>query len=166
MEIKKMIEIDITDKMLYIASKKAKEMGALRGSITNGGGNQVGFLGECLVSSFFKIPFNNTYEYDFILPNGETIDVKTKTTTVVPRSDYDCSVAAWNKSQACDYYVFTRVKKSLDKGWILGYLPKDTYYKEAVKLKKGEVDPSNNFTVKSDCYNVKINQLFDINNLK
>jgi hypothetical protein len=36
---------------------------------------------------------------------------------------------------------------------------KDEYYKNAVALKKGEIDPSNNFTVKADCYNIKISDL-------
>jgi hypothetical protein len=36
---------------------------------------------------------------------------------------------------------------------------KDDYYRDAVALKKGEIDPTNNFTVKADCYNVKISAL-------
>ena len=39
-------EILITDRMREVAHKKAKEMGTLRNSISNGDGNVIGFLGE------------------------------------------------------------------------------------------------------------------------
>ena len=38
-------------------------------------------------------------------------------------------------------------------------LGKDEYFKKATFLKKGDVDPSNNYTVRADCYNLKINEL-------
>jgi hypothetical protein len=162
---KVMIEIEITPKMRRIAAKKSKGMGELKGSITKGIGNQVGFLGECLVSYFFRLHFKNTYDYDFILPNGKTVDVKTKTTTVEPKDYYDCSVAKWNTKQKCDYYIFARINKKLDKGWLLGYYPKTDYFKDSIEMNKGDIDPSNNFVVKSDCYNMQINKLHDVDKL-
>ena len=51
-------------------------------------------------------------------------------------------------------------------GWILGYKTKEEYFKEANFLKQGQIDPSNNYTVKADCYNLKIKNLHSIENLK
>ena len=39
------------------------------------------------------------------------------------------------------------------------WLTKEEYFDKANLLKKGEIDPSNNFTVKADCYNLKISEL-------
>ena len=41
----------------------------------------------------------------------------------------------------------------------LGVLTKGDYYDKATFLRKGDVDPSNNYTVKADCYNVRIDEL-------
>jgi hypothetical protein len=46
-------------------------------------------------------------------------------------------------------------------GWYLGVYNKDQYMKDAVFMQKGTIDPSNGYTVKSDCYNIKIDQLKD-----
>ena len=47
----------------------------------------------------------------------------------------------------------------MSKGWVLGYMEKEEYFNKATLLKKGQVDPSNNFTVKADCYNLPISKL-------
>ena len=44
--------------------------------------------------------------------------------------------------QECDFYVFTRVLNTFKEGWILGYLPKEEYFKMATLYKKGDIDPS------------------------
>jgi hypothetical protein len=72
---------------------------------------------------------------------------------------YDCSIASFNTKQDCDYYCFVRVKKDLTVGWYLGVYDKHQYMEDAVFMKKGDVDPSNGYTVRSDCYNLKIKQL-------
>lgn len=84
---------------------------------------------------------------------------------MAPLISYDCSISSYNTKQNCDVYVFTRVQKDFSRGWILGYMNKNEYFDKAVYLKKGEIDNSNNFTVKSNCYNIKISELYDINEL-
>jgi hypothetical protein len=74
-------------------------------------------------------------------------------------------VAALNTKQACDIYVFTRVLKDMTKGWILGWLNKEDYFNSAIFLKKGQVDPSNNWKVLTDCYNLPIHKLNNIEDL-
>jgi len=156
-----MIEIVISPAMLVEARDKAAEMGQLRNSIIRGAGNIAGFIGEAIAQQVLGGKLCNTYDYDLVLDDGIKIDVKTKQTGYVPLPSYDCSIAALNTKQDCDYYAFVRVKNDFSIGWYLGVYNKDQYMKDAVFMQKGTIDPSNGYTVKSDCYNIKINQLKD-----
>ena len=155
-----MIEVVITPKMISLAEEKSKEMGALRNSITSGEGNLVGFLGEILAHKVIGGMLDNTYDHDILLDDFmTTIDVKTKKTSVKPKEYYECSVAALNIHQKCDYYCFVRIKDDLSVGWYLGVFNKKKYFDQARFLRKGQLDEDNNFTVKSDCYNMQIADL-------
>jgi hypothetical protein len=156
-----MKEITVSKDMVNKARAKATEMGRLNNSITGGQGSVAGFLGEEVARLIMGGSEENTYDYDLKLDNGYTVDVKTKRTTVPPKRYYECSVAELNTKQKCDYYAFVRVHKDLHTAWFLGVYPKSAYYKDATYLKKGDVDPSNNFTVKSNCYNLPISALED-----
>jgi len=154
-----MIEVSIDDHMLLEARDKAAEMGKLRNSILNGGGSIAGFLGEAIAQKVLGGKLDNTYEYDLVLDSGIKVDVKTKQTSVAPLDTYDCSIASFNTKQECDYYCFVRVKKDFTVGWYLGVYDKKQYMEDSIFMKKGDVDPSNGYTVRSDCYNLKIKQL-------
>ena len=159
-----MIEIKITEEMKKRAWGKARSMGEINNSITKGGGNIAGFLGEEIANKIIKGDINNTYDYD-IIKNGVTYDVKTKRCTSEPKEYYECSVAAFNTRQKCDHYVFVRVenvKGKWGRAWILGSYEKDKYFKDARFLKKGQIDGNNNFRVKADCYNIAIKDLKDV----
>jgi hypothetical protein len=159
-----MIEIKITDEMKKRAWSKARSMGEINNSITKGGGNIAGFLGEEIANKIIKGDINNTYDYD-IIKNGVTYDVKTKRCTSEPKEYYECSVAAFNTRQKCDHYVFVRVenvKGKWGRAWILGSYEHDQYFKDARFLKKGQIDGNNNFKVKADCYNIAIKNLKDV----
>ena len=161
-----MKEISVTQEILEDAKKKASDMGRIKNSITKGDGNIAGFLGEFLCASLlpYGSKISNTYDYD-IVSGDKFIDVKTKRTKVAPREYYDCSVAAFNTKQKCSHYVFTRVLNDFSKGWLLGWMPKDEYFNSSRFLKKGDRDGDNGFIVKSDCYNLPINKLYDIEEL-
>ena len=154
-----MIEVAITPTMLVEARDKAAEMGKLRNSITSGAGNIAGFIGEAIAQQVLGGKLDNTYDYDLVLDNGTKIDVKTKQTSVKPLDSYDCSIANLNTKQQCDYYAFVRVKNDFTVGWYLGVYSKELYMRDAVFMKKGTVDPSNGYVVKSDCWNLKISKL-------
>jgi len=160
-----MEEILITKDMINKAKAKANQMGTIKNSITKGQGNIAGFIGEEIVLNYLNEKDNNSYDYDLILKDGRKVDVKTKRTTVKPRTNYDCSVAAFNTKQKCDVYIFCRILNDMSKGWILGYKDKEDYFNEARFMKKNEIDPANNFRVKADCYNVAIEDLESIDNL-
>ena len=158
----KRIDIDYED--VAKAKNLATELGHLNNSITKGKGNIYGFIGELITAKFLNTKLSNTYDYDLI-HNGIKLDVKTKKVSSEPKNYYECSVANLNTKQDCDAYVFTRVMNDLSRGWILGFMPKKEYLSKAKFLKKGEVDPSNNWTVSTDCYNLSISSLKPIEEL-
>ena len=157
-----MQEIKISLDMLDAARQKAKELGKLHNSILKGKGNLAGFIGEQIALSFLGGEWQNTYEYDILLSDGEKVDVKTKQTSVEPLPEYDCSVANYNTKQQCDSYAFVRVKNDFTVGWYLGKIKKDDFLEQAVFMKKGDVAPSNNYRVSADCYNLKIHALGNV----
>jgi hypothetical protein len=148
-----------TSDEIKLAAQMASEMGVLKNSLTRGGGSQAGFLAEIVVARHIGATQANTYDYDLVMPNGRTIDVKAKRTSVEPKENYECSIFAYNTTQACDDYAFCRVLNDMSTVWILGIIKKKNYYKRATKRLKGEHDASNNFTFKADSYNMKISDL-------
>ena len=154
-----MQEIEITLDMIDKARVKAKDMGRLNNSILQGRGSVAGFIGEQIALHCLGGTWENTYEYDIILPDGSKVDVKTKQTSVTPLPEYACSVANFNTKQECDMYAFVRVKGDLTVGWYLGSVTKEEYFKKARFMKKGDIDPSNNYKVRADCYNLTIKEL-------
>jgi hypothetical protein len=157
-----MIEVEITDEMLRLAWAKSIDMGKIKKSITEGDGNIAGFLGELVANKVLGGTIQNTMDYDIVLDDGTTIDVKTKRCTSAPMPYYECSVAAYNTVQKCDKYAFVRVeyvKTKYTRAWFLGTIDKHKYFEKSRKLYKGQKDGTNWFIVKSDCYNLKIEDL-------
>jgi len=154
-----MIELKGSDKTLLTARDMAEEMGRIHNSITKGQGNIAGFIGELVCLDLLNGRHESTKDYDIILTDGTKLDVKTKRTSVEPKPHYDCSVAALSLHQQNDAYAFCRVKNDYTLCWFLGMIEHDRYFEMARYLEKGEVDPANNFTVKSNCYNLSIEAL-------
>ena len=99
----------------------------------------------------------NTFKYDLVLPDGKRIDVKTKRTGFEPKPDYDCSVSQFQIDYDCDGYIFVRVLRSYEKGWVLGYITKDDFKKKSTYHNKGERDGG--FIFRQSCFNIKISEL-------
>jgi len=157
------IEITPTESQQREARLSAVNSGTLQGSITGGTGKVIGALGEIIVRDLAGYEQVNTKDYDLVDFDGRTIDVKTKHCKFPPRGFYECSVAAHGVQQNCDEYVFVRMLPNLSKAWILGSIDKTDYFVKAVRHKKGEVDESNGFTFKADCYNLEIKDLCPLN---
>ena len=152
-----MIKVDITSVMKQRATRKANVMGKLYGSITKGKGNGIGFLGEEVANFIMDGDNINTTKkystnYDIVLPNGTTVEVKTKKTSVVPLPHYDCSVAAQNTDQKCDYYAFVRVHENQKEGRFLGGITNKTFYNNARFMKPGTSDRANSPPLKADSH--------------
>ena len=157
-----MIEVKLTKDITDRAKKKAASVGILQGSITGGLSNVVGAIGEIIVADVLGAEYVNTVNYDLV-KNGNRIDVKTKRCNTKPFPNYDCSVAAHGLQQDCDTYVFVRIKIDMTRAWILGGISKGRFLQQATRYSKGDVDPSNGFVFKADCYNIPISKLEDIN---
>ena len=161
-------EVPIKSEWLIKARKEAMDMGKLRQSITSGAGNLAGFIGEIAVQSVIGGTRKNTRDYDLV-KEPHFIDVKSKRCTSIPLPNYACSIAAYNPHQKCTHYVFVRVLEiDYSRCWILGYMEKDKYFEAARFCRKGDEDPNDNrgWTFKADCYNLTIDKLKDINDLR
>jgi len=160
-----MIEISINKDYMRRAREKASTVGILQGSITGGTSNVVGAIGEIIVADSIEAKQINTYDYDLV-KDGVRIDVKTKRCNTRPLPNYDCSVALHGTKQDCDAYVFVRILTDLSKAWILGGISKQSFYKEATLYRKGDVDSDNGFMFKADCYNLRIDKLSSVHEIK
>ena len=156
-------EVTITAKHLENAKKKADDLGKLNNSIRAGEGNFIGFLGEEIVKEYLKIGDSNTYQFDLIF-NNKKLEVKTKERTVMPQPDYNATISNYNSNQQCDYYVFNSVLKDHSKGWICGIMKKTIFYEKAKFNKKGDMETSI-FKFRSNCYNLPLGELDDINSI-
>tara|TARA_B100000497_G_C7646616_1_gene388821 strand:+ start:320 stop:850 length:531 start_codon:yes stop_codon:yes gene_type:complete len=174
-----MRKLKFNQSMIDEAVKKAKNLGSINNSITSGGGNLAGYLAEIALAEDLQCnnvscdEGNEKYNYDLI-KNDLKIDVKTKRRTVDPRSSYEVSIAETSKHQKADTYAFISItfKEKRGKGssatyhgvesiWLCGFMPKKEYFEQAKFWKKGDVDPSNGFTVHANMYNMPISRLKD-----
>lgn len=162
-----MIEVNITKEQVERA-KSLYDFGELNDSIMEGESNIYGALGEILVydrllSLGLQVskPENSTYDYDLIV-NNIKVDVKSKRTTVKPRTNYNASITVV-KEQDCDYYYFVRILEDKTKGWLLGNIKKSEFFDKATFFKKGELDPDrikgSNWKFKSDAWHLPISSL-------
>jgi len=151
---------DITSK----ARKISDELGGLNHSILKGKGNEAGMVGELMACKYLGLIYSPTYNYDVVTSSNITIDVKTKRTTMnFVKINFDASIPAYNTKQKCQVYLFTRYntfENIHNLCWLIGWIPKKEYFDKARFMKKGTLDPSNNWTVKADCYNLSYNNLY------
>jgi hypothetical protein len=154
-----MIEVPVDANIIELSKSRAIKMGIINNSIMQGDGSIAGFVGEYIAADILDGEVMDTYDYDILLRNRDTVDVKTKRVSSAPRDYYSCSVANYNTKQKCSYYAFTRVLNDMSKAWYLGKISKDKFYDIATFHKKGDVDPDNSFVFRADCYNIPIREL-------
>ena len=156
-----MYEFGIPRRMLQCAQRMGDELGELSDSIRRGEGNVYGFLGELVFSKITGGDQNNTYEWDVVMSDGHTVDVKSKCVTTEPRPHYECSVAARGTHQNCDYYAFVRGLKDCTMAWYLGAMGKQEFLRRATFMEAGVwKDPANGWSPTIDCYNIEISDLY------
>ncbi len=160
------------------AQRKAKALGSIKNSITKGGGNIAGYLAELALARHLNAENiscdegEDKFDYDLI-KDGLKIDAKAKRRTVDPRANYEVSIAKTSKHQQPDVYAFVSItfKEKRGKGkratyhgidsiWLCGFMLRDEYFEKATFLRKGDIDPSNNFKVHADMYNLPISSLY------
>jgi len=163
-----MITIEVSPQQVQRA-EKLYSFKALKGSITKGGSNIYGALGEIIIHDIYEenglsVDFNSTYDYDLII-DGYKVDVKSKkyTSKFIPKSNWNLNISNYNTTQKCDFYFFLGVSDDMKSACLYGYINPKDFYSEAIFNKKGDIDPNGDgkWRFKDDCYNLKISKLED-----
>lgn len=137
------IQVPITNDMFQRIQAKAQERGILnKKTLVSGEGNIAGFAGEEIVKAYMPFLKDETDSkfYDFIFPNGYTVDVKSKgNCKFAPLDNYDCTIPEYQANyQTADMYIFTRISNDLKCGWICGAILKKQFLSIAKVRKKGQ----------------------------
>jgi hypothetical protein len=161
-----MIKLFFDQDMLKNAQSLSVSMGELRNSITGGGGNFAGFLGELALANHIKAKRDDDYGHD-LMYRGRRIEVKTKRRTVDPCDHYEGSVALASSHQTPDYYAFMSITydnrlyklNQLRSVWFCGILSYNDFMEKSIIYRVGDKDPSNGFIVLSDMRNIPYSML-------
>jgi hypothetical protein len=137
---------------------------ALKGSITKGSNNIFGALGEILILDHYiklgvKIEHAQHYDYDFLI-GGRKVDVKSKKHLKgrLPREDWRVNIPAYNTKQRTEFYFWVHICEELKEAFLIGYIKKEKFFKDARFCKKGEYD-RNGYNFRADCYTSKMSIL-------
>lgn len=137
----------------------------LNDSITEGEGLLSGLIGEELLRDYYgflRSEGEAIFHYDVLDPDilGR-IEVKTKRCTSAPKPHYNCTVSASNADQQCDYYAFVRLLNDFSRAWLVGLMPKEEFFAQALFFKRGQIDPAGfgGWRFKWDCFNLRISEL-------
>jgi hypothetical protein len=119
------VTVTVTENDYHVARGLIASRPVYRRSHRGEAANEVGCLGEAVVlrvlSEAYGIPVEPVFDttHDLELPDGSTVEVKTKDRTVAPRPEYDCSVPDYVADhQHADFYVFVSLQrpKGVDDG--------------------------------------------------
>ena len=102
----------------------------------------IGYIGEKIILDFLNIKESSeTFDFDIISKKGAKLEVKTITCKFKPKPHYWCTVNSHNLNgvhkQDADYYIFLRILNNLKKGWILGWISCEEFFKKGKFIKKG-----------------------------
>lgn len=102
---------------------------------------------EFAVADHYNLKIVDSFDYDFVSFSGKKIDLKTKPkSNCPPQPSWNVCVPSYQfDKQKCDWYIFARINKDLDKIWVVGYIDKITFGEKATFVKKGELDPDSSF---------------------
>jgi len=145
-----MQSLKFNQKMIDQASQWANDLGGIKNSITRGGGNYAGRLGELALAKHLSVEVEDHKDYDLIY-NGEMVEVKTKRRATKPKSNYTVNIAATSKHQNPDKYAFLSLEyadrdsggnySDLQHIWLCGYKSSEQFFEEAEFWPKGTPDP-------------------------
>ena len=162
----------ITKEILWLAEKRIDDIPILKNSIRGKDANLIGSIGEVLFERFIQdegltlekeTREKEKYNHDFVIEGEFTVDVKTKDRSVVPKSNYDCTVAQKTLDhQDPDYFYFISLLKKggvFTDGYLLGAIDTPNLYMRGETWKAGEVDARNGKTIRVDCVSIEIKNL-------
>jgi hypothetical protein len=146
-----------------LAAERSDRMGILPNSYTKGAGRMHGMLGEIAVAKYLDGLVEHCgaskFGYDFETAKGVKIEVKTKRSNSIPKSDYVASVEK-KKSHMFenDLFVFVRAHETMTRFWLVGWVKTDSFKRRANFIAAGESDEYG-FTCRVDGYHIPISKL-------
>jgi len=175
-----MIPVSITREMIERMKERVNTVRSFNGSTLNNKGKIYGFLGEeMFLGTFLHSNRTETFDYDLTL-EGCKVDVKTKLYDHAMKPYYHLGIDAKAVNQKTEFYAFCQIlapyrlinnsiqeilSHPYERGFILGYLTKNDFFKKARFYKKGEPDDDNGTVYRDDYYCFHVDQLcqFDPN---
>lgn len=161
-----MIHIETSAYTRALARKEAKEMGALKNSLTKGRGNAIGMLGEILAHRFLggkRVGSTNRF-YDIVTPSGLRVDVKTTCMVLTPRKHH--LARAYYKecereflATKCDAYFFVRACRTLRSAYLVGWLSAEDFAGKADFTPEGSINPHDKRVVQSPEFTIPLRML-------
>jgi len=162
----------ITKEILWLAEKRIDDIPILKDSIRGKEANLIGSIGEVLFERFIQeegltlekeTREKEKYNHDFVIEGEFTVDVKTKDRSVVPKSNYDCTVAQKTLDhQDPDYFYFVSLLKKrgvFTDGYLLGAIDTPNLYIRGDTWKEGDIDARNGKRIRFDCVSIEIKNL-------
>lgn len=163
-----MIEILITQDIIDHASTKLEHVNTRDNLGLSKFGSErsrilVGYIGERILMKYLGLKNDNDkYHYDLISNKDKKLEVKTITCKFKPKPDYWCTVNSHDLSgvykQNADYYIFLRILNDYSKGWILGWISCEEFFKKGEFIPKGKDFGKFQF-VKANATILSINEL-------
>ncbi|MEW4922265.1 hypothetical protein [Algibacter sp. 2305UL17-15] len=143
-----MIEISITQDIIDYANNKLEHVNTRDNLGLSKFGSErnrilVGYIGERIIMKYLKLQNDeDKYHYDLISNKGKRLEVKTITCKFKPKDDYWCTVNSHDLSgvykQNADFYIFLRILNDYSKGWILGWISCEEFFKKGEFIPKGK----------------------------
>ena len=153
---------------IALAHERTCKMGVLSNSYTHGVGRMTGFLGEIAVNLYLRrSKYVGSAEHSFdLLYKKKRIEIKSKTCGGLPEPHYNAFVnSKKDVEHDNDVYFFTRVRRDLQKVYLVGWLPTDVLFKKATFFYRGDKDETG-FQFKSSGYVIPIKDLLPPKELK
>lgn len=157
--------------IVALARRRAAQTGDINKSFTDGKGKVVGFVGELMLSAFFRAndiacKIVDKYKYDIIAgPDNVKIEVKSMSVSSVPRGTYGNPVSAHNGFQD-GYYAFIRVlwknKKDFEQGgdaYLTGFYPSKQFKQDSTFYREGEKDAAG-YVNRFPCWSIPIEDVW------
>lgn len=113
-----LVTTKISLKDMMEAQRLLSQRPIYRGSHRGAAANEIGCLGEAIALRVFAesgIPLTEVFAttHDFLLPNGQSVEVKTKDRTVPPEPHFDCSIPEYVAGhQTANFYAFISLERS------------------------------------------------------
>ena len=172
----------VTEEIISLAKKRIEDIPILKDSIRGKEANLIGSIGEVMFEKFILLEGlmleketgeQEKYNHDYLVEGKFTVDVKTKDRSVVPKSNYDCTVAQKTLDhQKPDYFYFVSLLKKKDvlvaeakftEAFMLGATDLPTLVREGEVWNEGDVDARNGKRIRVDCQSIEICNLIGNN---